>query len=364
MKRWLTLILIVSLAFLVGCERKKKPRVWRFAIEETRGSVQDAYGQKFKELIEEKSGGKIRVKVYPYGTLGTSDQLSEQLYNGSLQFAMASPGHIGKMIPEVQVLLLHYVLSDDAEVNQRVLNSPEVQAKFNELFAEKGFKLLSIISEGWQVWTANKPLRNPQDFEGVKFRVMTSPLLMAAYDAYGASSTPLAFSEVYSALQLKMVDGQVNPVFAIEEMSFYEVNDHLIFANQAQFYSTCLTNKEFYENLPPEERKWVDESMAELTDYIFETQKQFNEKRLETILEKKPGTEVIHLEAEERAVFRDAAKPVRKQFIEMAGPRGEELLEIMEAQVEKQKGVAPDGEAEAPDGEATEPETETTSESN
>ena len=90
-----------------GCHRKIDPPVWRFAIEETSGSVQDAYAQRFKELVEEKSGGKVIVKVYPYGTLGTSDQLSELLYNGSLQFAMASPGHIGKMIPEVQVLLLH-----------------------------------------------------------------------------------------------------------------------------------------------------------------------------------------------------------------------------------------------------------------
>lgn len=326
--------LALSFVFGTGCGKKNIMPTWRFAIEETQGSVQDAYAQKFKSLVEEKSGGQVRVKVYPYGTLGTSDQLSELLYNESLQFCMASPGHIGKMIPEVQVLLLHYVLSDDAEVNRRVLADPKVRAKFDELFAEKDFKLLSIISEGWQVWSANKPILNPADFAGVKFRIMTSPLLMAAYDAYGASSTPLAFSEVYSALQLKMVDGQVNPVFAIEEMSFFEVNDHLIFANQAQFYATCLTNRKFYDQLTSEQRSWVDESLLELDDYIFETQERFNRERLQIIQEKRPDLKIIYLDAEQRAVFRQASKVVRDQFAEMSGPRGAALLQLLMERVE------------------------------
>lgn len=326
-----------ALLLIVGCSSPDQKPVWRFAIEETSGSVQDAYAQKFKQLVEEKSQGQIRVKVYPYGTLGTSDQLSELLYNGSLQFSMASPGHIGKMIPEVQVLLLHYLLSDDAKINREVLNSPEIRARFDELFAEKGFKLLSIVSEGWQVWTANKEIRSPEDFEGVKFRVMTSPLLMAAYDAYGASATPLAFSEVYSALQLKMVDGQVNPVFAIEEMSFYEVNDYLIFANQAQFYSTCLVNRPFYDSLTTEEKAWVDESIAELREYIFQTQREFNRERLHIIQEKNKDVQLVYLEPDERKAFREASAPVREMFKEMAGQRGAELLDAISAEVEKRE---------------------------
>ena len=312
------LIAVLLVLLTTGCHRKLDPPVWRFAIEETSGSVQDAYAQKFKELVEEKSGGKVIVKVYPYGTLGTSDQLSELLYNGSLQFAMASPGHIGKMIPEVQVLLLHYVFSDDEEVNRKVLKSPEIKNEFNQLFADKGFEMLSVFSEGWQVWSTNKPIKSPQDFAGVKFRVMTSPLLMAAYEAYGASSTPLAYSEVYSALQLKMIDGQVNPVFAIEEMSFYEVNDHLIFAN-----------------LTAEEKAWVDESIEELSDYIAETQARFNEERLHVIQEKNPDIKIVELTPQERAAFRQASVPVREQFKAIAGERGGELLETILKEVER-----------------------------
>ena len=333
--RWIILLCLLLWPSF-ACQRESEARVWRFAIEETQGSVQDAYAQKFKELIEEKSGGEIRVKVYPYGTLGTSDQLTELLYNGSLQFCMASPGHIGKMIPEVQVLLLHYVFSDDAEVNRRVLDNPEVRGEFDALFAEKNFKLLSIFSEGWQVWSANKPLLSPDDFQGVKFRVMTSPLLIAAYQAYGASATPLPFSEVYSALQLKMVDGQVNPIFAIEEMSFFEVNDHLIFANHAQFYTTCISNRDFYQDLAPQEKLWVDESIGELQEYIAKTEAQFNEERLETILKKKPGMKIIRLSPEQRDTFREASKSLREEFGGLSSPRGVELLKLLIEQVEQE----------------------------
>lgn len=317
-----------------GCNKAAETPVWRFAIEETSGSVQDAYAQKFKELIEEKSGSKVTVKVYPYGTLGTSDQLTEQLHNGTLDFCMASPGHIGKVIPEVQVMLLHYILSDDDEINRRVLADPEVRGKFNELFSNKGFELLSFVGEGWQVWSANKPILKPSDFAGMKFRVMTTPLLMAAYNAYGASPTPLAFSEVYSALQLKMVDGQVNPIFAIEEMSFYEVNDHLIFAKQSHFYATCLTNLGFYEGLDAQEKRWVDESIEELDEYIQRTQNQFNEERLQSMVENNPDLTIIELDQKQRERFRELSLDVREEFLEMTGPSGGELLELILKKVE------------------------------
>ena len=81
---------------------------WRFAIEETRGSVQDAYAQKFKEIVEDRTNGAVEVIIYPYGTLGTSDHVTELLAMGAVQFAMASPGHLGKLIPEVQALPVSY----------------------------------------------------------------------------------------------------------------------------------------------------------------------------------------------------------------------------------------------------------------
>lgn len=310
-----------------ACGGDDADRIWRFALEETRGSVQDAYASKFEELVEEKSGGEIDVIVYPYGTLGTSDQTTEQLYNGTLQFAMASPGHLGKLISEVQVFLLHFLLSGDADIDNRALADPDLRATFDRLYREKNFVLLTFITEGDMVWTTKSPVRRPADFAGVKMRVMTTPLLLAAYRAYGASPTPLAYSEVYSALQLNMIDAQVNPVFAIEEMSFYEVTKYMIFPHHAQFVASVMTNADFYEQLEPAERKWVDDAIAELQPYILEKQKAFNESRLEEILEKKPRMEIVHLSEAQRAAFREASLPVRDRFVAQVGSEGEKVLE-------------------------------------
>lgn len=336
-------LLVITFAFLTllpACSSEQmaesdRPTQWRFAIEETVGSVQHKYALKFKELVEERSEGKIEVTIYPYGTLGTSDQITELVDMGVIQFAMASPGHLGKLIPEVQVFLLHFLFSDDDELNNRVLNrDPELRDAFNELYARKNLRLLSIFSEGWQVWTTKKSIQTPDDFEGVKMRVMTSPLLLAAYKAYGASPTPLPYSEVYSALQLNMIDGQENPVFAIQEMSFYEVTDWMIFARHAPFITTSVTNREFFDSLPPERQSLITNVVNDLNSYILDVQKQFNRDRMDLIRKNKPDLEIItELTPEQRELFRQASQPVREQFIEMTGQDGQRLLEMIRTKI-------------------------------
>ncbi|MBI1318579.1 MAG: C4-dicarboxylate ABC transporter [Candidatus Hydrogenedens sp.] len=342
-KRILLCLASLSAAVFSACSQEAPvliggPEQWRFAIEETAGSVQDAYAQRFKQLIEEKSGGEIEVSIYPYGTLGTSDQVTELLGMGTVQFAMASPGHLGTLMPEVQVFLLHFVLSDDPVANEAALNDPDLRKELNVIYGEKGLRLLSVYSEGWMVWTTQKEIRRPVDFAGVKMRVMTSPLLLAAYEAYGASPTPLPYGEVYSGLQLHMIDGQVNPVFAIQEMSFYEVTDWMISPRHAPFITTAVTNEGFYQSLPPARKKLVDETIAELRPYIFEEQQRYNRERMDLILERKPGLQVVdNLSAEERAEFRDASMGVRDQFVRMAGPRGEKVLNLLLRAVKRAK---------------------------
>ena len=329
--------LVAALALGCGALDPDAPEPWRFAIEETRGSVQWAYAKRFEELVEERSEGEIDVKVYPYGTLGTSDQITELVHNGSIQFAMASPGHVGKLIPEVQVFLLHFVLSDDERVNNLALADPTLRGLLDDLYAEKGFKALAFYTEGWQAWTTNRPIEAPEDFRGFRMRVMTSPMLMAAYAAYGASATPLPYAEVYSALQLSMIDGQDNPVFAIQEMSFYEVSNYLIFPRHSQFVTSAMTGHAFWDDLSPERQQMVTEIMAELQGYIYEQQVAFNEERLE-------------LSPEQQARFRERSLPVRELYGRTGGPRAQEVLAALDAAVERAEAeVAARGEAGTPE---------------
>ena len=237
MKLYLRSSLAASAALALGLlnpGQSAQAEEWKFAIEEIQGSVQDAYASKFKEIIEQKTNGDITVAVYPYGTLGTSGELTELAITGIIQFANASPGHLGTLVPEILVFSIPYLLSQNDEVNKKILT--ESQTIYEDLAGDlekKGLQLLTMYPEGEQVWTTNKPIRKPEDFKGFKMRVMVSPMLIEAYRAYGADPTPLPYSEVYGALQLKMIDGQVNPIFAIEEMKFYEVTDYMIWSGSS-----------------------------------------------------------------------------------------------------------------------------------
>ncbi|RFA24387.1 C4-dicarboxylate ABC transporter [Alkalilimnicola ehrlichii] len=326
MRRWMLLCLFLV---LTGCGDAPGDgtQQWRFALEEIDGSVQDAYAQRFKALVEERSGGDIEVLIYPYGTLGTSAQLSELIQNGTLEFAFASPGHLGSVVPEVQVMNLHFLFSEDNEANAEVLrDSPTIYGPLADAYMRRNLKLLAMIPEGWMAWTGNRPLRTPEDFQGFRIRTMVSPLLLEAYRAYGANPAPLPYAEVYSALQLNTIDGQVNPIFAIEEMSFYEVQDYLVMPRHLQFVASVVTNPQFYDGLDAETQAMLQDVKEELDDYIFQVQRDYNAERLNVIRENS-DIEIIELSEEEREAFHALSLPVRERYVEMTGEQGERILE-------------------------------------
>lgn len=183
-----------------------------------------------------------------------------------------------------------------------------------------------MYSEGEQVWTTNRPVRTPEDFDNFKMRVMVSPILLRAYEDLGASPTPLPFGEVYGALQLKQVDGQVNPAATIEEMKFYEVTDYLIWAGEQQHLTTVMSGTDWYDTLSADRKQLIRETMAELDGFIFDVVERFNTEKLEKIKAAKPGINLIRLTDAEKAVFQERSANTRGAYTKIAGERGEELL--------------------------------------
>lgn len=307
---------------------------WKFALEEVSGSVQDAYAQKFKQLIEEKSGGDVKVTVYPYGALGESEDLTELVANGVLQFAHGSTGILGSTVPEMQLFSVPYLLSQDNQVNQQVLSSsPTIYGPLADKLKQRNLRLMSMYPEGEMVWTTNKEIRKPADFANFKMRVMASPMLVETYKAFGAVPTPLPYSEVYGALQLKMIDGQENPVFAIEEMKFYEVTDVLTWPGHQQFTVGVLSNESWYQGLPEARRKLIDETIAELSPYIFDVQARYSDERLDKIQQAKPGIRQVRLSAEEQEAFRKASQPLRDTLTKLSGQETRAMLEKIEKEI-------------------------------
>jgi tripartite ATP-independent transporter DctP family solute receptor len=308
---------------------------WKFALEEAIHEVQGVYATKFKEVVEAESDGEITVTIYPYGTLGESADVTELTQAGVLQLANASPGFTGSIIPEVQVFSVPYLLPEDQDVlNEFFRNSELIREGFDPLFEQQGLAVIDFYPEGEFVMTTKEPVRARDDLEGVKFRVMTSPLLVETYNAFGATPTPLPWGEVYSSLQLNMIGGQENPMFFVESTKMYEVTDYIVFTGHNTYTTTVVGNLNWYNSLSEEERAILDEAQSAAFEHIVDYQETLAEDALAKILEAKPEMEVIRLSDAEREPFREAAEAVEVKFVEMAGGQAEEILEQFKADVE------------------------------
>lgn len=304
--------------------------VWRFAHEEIDGSVQDVYVKKFKEIIEEKSNGRIKIEIYPVGQIGDATQQCELLQTGGLEFAIVSPGNTGTIVPENQLFSLHFLFTDDMDKNAEIFKtSKALNELLTQKYLEKNIKVLAYWTEGAMEWTSNRPVNNLEGWKGFKMRTMPSPMIVASYEAYGANPTPVPYMEVYSGLQLKMIDGQENPLFAIEEMKFCEVQTHLTLGSSSLYVTTTACNPDFFDSLPADIQNMILETVEELRDYSFEIQEELNGAALDKIKRDNPHLEIVTLTEEERAAFKEASKAAYDRYVEMVGPSGEEILNLL-----------------------------------
>ena len=190
------------------------------------------------------------------------------------------------------------------------------------------------IEEGWQIWTANKALRKPEDFQGITFRVMSSPFLITAYRLYGAYVITVPYGQIYDDLAMGRIDAQTQPFFAIQEMKFYEVQDYMIKAKQLPFIGTFAVNHDFITQLPADVQGLINQAIQEANEYIFAYEPLLNQERKEMILADKPSMIYIQLTEEEIAAFKDKAKPLRDKYLEMGGLGAKEVLEAVLADIE------------------------------
>ena len=217
---------------------------WRYATEEAAATdVQNAFAQKFKEEIEANTDHEIQ--LFPFGTLGESDDIMEQAKAGVLQFVTQSPGFTGATIPEAQVFFVPYLLPQDPDqLVEFFRTSTAINEMFPALYSEQGLELLSMYPEGEVCMTTQEEVRSPEDLNEVKFRTMTNPLLVQSYQAFGATPTPLPWGEVYGALQTGIIQGQENPGFFLESTKIYEVTDVITCIGHNNFTTAVMANKD------------------------------------------------------------------------------------------------------------------------
>ncbi|KKL07620.1 hypothetical protein LCGC14_2584200, partial [marine sediment metagenome] len=287
---------------------------------------------------EVEANSDHEVQLFPYGTLGESVDTMEQAQAGILQFVDQSPGFTGALIPEAQVFFVPYLLPQDGEqLNEFFRTSKAINEMFPKLYADQGLELLTMFPEGEVCMTTQEPVKTPEDLNEVKFRVMTNPLLVESYKAFGATPTPLPWGEVYGAMQTGIIQGQENPGFYLESTKMYEVTEVITCIGHNNFTTAVMANKDFYDGLSDEDKKVVENASDAAFEYILEYQSGLQEKSLENIAAAKPDMQINILSEEERQPFKDKAASVEATFIEMTGDSGKEILEQFKADLEAVK---------------------------
>lgn len=308
---------------------------WKFAVEEGPGDVQTIYAEEFKRLVEERTEGKVKVTLYTYGQLGNENDLTELTAVGAVQFSNASPGHLGTFVPEVQVLSLPFLLPDEPAAKAKILG--ESKALYDGLskdFTAKGLKLFTIYPEGEMVWTTKKPIHKPEDLGDVKFRVMTSPILIEQFKLYGANPVALPWGEVYGGLQMNVIQAQVNPPFFIESAKFHEVTDHLIYLGDVEYTTTVVANADFWDGLSAERKTMLGEIRNALQIFIVKKGREKNDAAVAKMMKDNPKLKVIKLNEAERDVFRMRVEPLADSLVKMVGGRTGSILEQLRAEIQ------------------------------
>ncbi|WP_264212032.1 TRAP transporter substrate-binding protein [Leisingera thetidis] len=303
---------------------------WRYAFEEAMTDVQGVYAQKFKAEIEAKSDHEVQ--LFPYGTLGESADIMEQTQDGILQFVDQSPGFTGSLIPEAQVFFVPYLLPTDQDHLARFYKeSKAINGMFKPLYADQGLELLTMFPEGEVAMTTKTPVTTCADLDEVKFRVMTNPLLVESYKAFGATPTPLPWGEVYGGLQTNVIQGQENPTFFLYSTKIFEVTDYITYAGHNNFTTAVMANKEFYDGLSAGDQQLVQNAAQAAYDHTVVYQQQAAESELAKIMEAKPEMQVTVLNDDQRSCFKEAAAEVEAKFVEMTGGSGAAILEQLKA---------------------------------
>jgi C4-dicarboxylate-binding protein DctP len=267
---------------------------------------------KFKELAEAKTAGQVKVEVYPNSTLYKDKEEMEALQLGAVHILAPSLAKFGPLgVKEFEVFDLPYIFPDK-KVLQKVTTGP-VGAKLFQKLQTKGIYGLGFWDNGFKIMSANKPLKTPDDFKGLKMRIQSSKVLDAQMRALKALPQVMAFSEVYQALQTGVVDGTENPPSNMYTQKMHEVQKHATLSNHGYLGYAVITNTRFWEGLPADIRKTLEAAMAEATDFANEIAQKENDDALAAM--KASGKTEFHvMTAEEKAAWRKALLPVHKEM--------------------------------------------------
>lgn len=289
-KLWIITVAAIIAAFII-CPAAFAKVVIKCATSTQPTHIYNLGVQHMAKLVKEQSKGEMEIQLFPAAQLGSERDAVEGLQLGTLEMTMTSTGPLGNFVPQVKLFNLPFLFKDRTAA-YKVLDGKigtDIAAKFPKI----GLRSLGWCENGFRNITNSKvAIKKPADLNGIKIRVMEDDLFIATMKALGASPLPMAFGELYTALEQKTVDAQENPLAVIESSRFFEVQKYL--AMTGHFYSPAilLISEKFFQGLTPEQQKIIVEAGKAARDYERKLSMEADQK-LEAEL-KKQGMTVTH----------------------------------------------------------------------
>ncbi len=336
MKKTLLVMLMVILAMgaFVGCGNSDpategeqggstselKSYTFKLGYNTTEDSVRGEMSKEFKSIIEEESNGRLKVELYPAEALGSEQEQIEGVLVGSQDFSLPGGGAMSNVDPAFGAASLPFLTTgyDDAHAKM----DGEIGDYWKEIAVGHGYKILGFGDLGFaQITNSKRPINSVEDMKGLKMRSPNEPVLIGSMQNLGASVATLPFTEVYLSLQQGVVDGQFNPMDAIYQTKFHEVQDYMAVVNMFYYNIDFITSEKLWNELDDEAKEIVQKA----ADAAIQVSRQYYVNADAEYLDKLEGS-LKEITKPDTTEFRKAVQPVYDEFSKKVPAEFAELL--------------------------------------
>jgi TRAP-type transport system periplasmic protein len=301
---------------LAGPAVAQEPKTLRVAFVQKPDHPHGLGVQRFADLVQQKSGGKIAVKTFGSAALGGDVQVQSSVQGGTVDMTIVIPSLLTGMVKDFVLLDLPFLFNDYAEADA-VLDGP-VGRKMLAKLPDHGLIGLGYWDHGFRIVTnSRRPITRVEDFVGLKIRVPQSNISIETFNGLGSNAVPMPIPELYTALESKAVDGQENPYAAVEALKFNEVQPYASATRHAYNPLVVLFSKKTWDRMSPDERKVIQDAANEAGDYERKVSREANDKSAGSMTAK--GMKINAVAPQEIARIRDKLKPVTDKFVKEGG---------------------------------------------
>jgi len=287
--------------------------------------------RKFAEIADKKTAGRVKIQVFSNGTLGNDVVMTSALQGGTVQFTVPSTATLAPIVKEFGVYGLPFAFASETEADG-VLDGPFGQKLLAKL-PEKGLVGLAYGENGFRnVTNSKRPIQSTEDIQGIKIRTMQNNLYVDLFNGLGANAVPMAVTELFTALEMHVVDGQENPYTVVYAQKFYDVQKYLSTTAHAYDVLVLIASKKFWDKLSPADQKALQEAAREATVFERQQSRELNAKLRGELA--KQGMQINDVPEAERERMREKLKPVIAKY---SASLGEPLVKEFYDEIDKQR---------------------------